>query len=220
VLQPRRLTNIGAVIAVSGFVAVAAAEAPPPWSYEGATGPSRWGELSPAYVACMEGSAQSPVDVKGAKSRPLENIGFAYGGAATANAVDNGRTIEWEFPAGMRSINLAGRRYPLIQMHFHSPSEHRVRGRFWPLEMHVVHRRADGSAAVVGILVRRGRRNRAWEPLIRALPAAREREVDGIHLRRLLPSDPRTIRYSGSFTTPPCSEGVRWNLMQQWCVRG
>src|ERR687895_420450 len=97
---PRRLAGIGAVLLVGGFVAVSAAQSSPPWSYEGATGPSRWGELSPDYVACMDGSAQSPIEVKGAEHRPLDNVRFAYRGASTANAVNNGRTIEWEFPVG------------------------------------------------------------------------------------------------------------------------
>ena len=35
-----------------------------------------------------------------------------------------------------------------------------------------------------------------------------------VDIDRLLPQDRRTYRHTGSLTTPPCSEGVKWNLMK------
>jgi carbonic anhydrase len=36
-----------------------------------------------------------------------------------------------------------------------------------------------------------------------------------LNVANMLPSDRVTYTYSGSLTTPPCSEGVRWHVMQE-----
>ena len=192
---------------------MAVAQTPAPWSYEGATGPANWGTLSPAYAACADGSKQSPIDVSKTTARGLRNIAFRYRTSSHVKVVNNGHTVEWEFPEGSASIRIGTVVYPLIQMHFHTPSEHRVGGRSFPLELHIVHKTAT-AAAVVGFLVKRGARNATWAPLIAALPKSGEKELEGVNLRKLLPADPRTFRYTGSLTTPPCSEGIHWNLMR------
>ncbi len=206
-------------VALAGFVAAVGAvtgsgqEPPAEWTYAGATGPSNWGRLSPDYAACADGRKQSPIDVRKAMARPLRNITFRYRAVTAARVFDTGHSMEWEFPAGS-TIRVAGLSYALKQMHFHSPSEHRVGGRSWPLEIHVVHQTASGALAVVGMLVARGRHNESWAPLVRALRASGARELNGVRLRKLLPRDGRAFRYSGSLTTPPCSEGVHWALIK------
>jgi carbonic anhydrase len=41
--------------------------------------------------------------------------------------------------------------YTMIQLHFHSPSEHSLQGKFYPAEMHMVHQSAAGNFLVLGI---------------------------------------------------------------------
>jgi carbonic anhydrase len=42
----------------------------------------------------------------------------------------------------------------------------------------------------------------------------KQASVTGFHLKRILPPGKKTsYRYMGSLTTPPCSEGVFWNLL-------
>jgi carbonic anhydrase len=82
--------------------------------------------------------------------------------------------------------------------------------------LHIVHKSADGNLAVVGILLKEGTENIAYQPFISNLPAEKTDPKDAgvkINAIDLLPSVQTTFRYGGSLTTPPCSEGVNWLLM-------
>jgi carbonic anhydrase len=46
-----------------------------------------------------------------------------------------------------------GDQYNFAQFHFHSPSEHTINGKQYPLEVHFVHQKAGGTAlSVFGML--------------------------------------------------------------------
>ncbi|MFM6965896.1 MAG: carbonic anhydrase family protein, partial [Rhodoluna sp.] len=99
--------------------------------------------------------------------------------------------------------------------HFHAPSEHEINGMHYPVEVHFVNKTADGKLAVVGVFVKRGAENKAWKPFIDSmLTATASAEDTKIELdwSAMLPANKTTLRYSGSLTTPPCTEGVKWNI--------
>ena len=103
-----------------------------------------------------------------------------------------------------------------MQFHWHTPSEHEVDGERTPLEMHLVRRRADGALLVAAVFIERGRANRALGPLFRAPPAepGATREVANARLKGLLPGKRQSFRYSGSLTTPPFTEPVRFIVFE------
>lgn len=188
--------------------------APPHWTYEGEEGPSRWGELDESYAVCGTGQSQSPVDVANASEQDLTNISFHYQPSAV-NILNNGHTVQVNYDPGSY-IELDNTRYDVVQFHYHAPSEHTVDGESFPAELHIVHRNADGNLAVVGILLRDGSENAAYQPFTNNLPAEKADAKDvgeTINVMDMLPSVQTTFRYSGSLTTPPCTEGVNWLLM-------
>jgi carbonic anhydrase len=130
---------------------------------------------------------------------------------------DEDATVRANVPAGAAHIVLRGARYDLLQFHWHAPAEHELEGRETPLEMHFVHRRADGSLLVVGVFIERGRRSRDLAPIFSELPerAGETRDVTDVRLRDLLPEERESFRYAGSLTTPPFTEGVRWNVLAE-----
>lgn len=191
-------------------------EEPPHWTYEGEEGPEHWGELSADYVLCLDGTAQSPIDVSDATDLDLADISFNYGETAL-NILNNGHTIQVNTDEGS-SINYNAIGYDLLQFHFHHPSEHSVDGELADMEMHFVHRDPNsGNLAVVGVLLMAGEEdNAAYADIFNNLPAE-ESEVEAmdiaVALMNLLPDEQTFYTYQGSLTTPPCSEIVRWLLL-------
>ena len=186
------------------------------WGYEGAGGPAQWGRLKPEFSACAKGSRQSPIDIRGGIQVDLEPIRFDYK-PTDFSVIDNGHTVQVNLAAG-NVIEVLGRRFELLQFHFHRPSEERINGRQFDMVAHLVHKDMAGRLAVVAVLLERG----SAQPLVQAiwnnLPLERHTEIAArgpLDLNALLPADRRYYTYMGSLTTPPCSEGVLWMVMQQ-----
>ncbi len=184
------------------------------WTYEGEEGPEHWGEIDPAYAVCGTGTSQSPIDISTPNEQDLANISFHYQ-PSEVNILNNGHTVQVNYDAGSY-IELNGARYDVAQFHYHAPSEHAIDGKLFAAEIHVVHKNADGQLAVVGILLEDGAENTAFAPFIDNLPAEKADVKDtGVRINAadFLPAVQTTFRYSGSLTTPPCTEGVNWLVM-------
>jgi carbonic anhydrase len=211
---PEAGTETAAEPTAEAAPAPAAESAPVHWSYDDATGPAHWGSLTPEYALCAEGHNQSPIDVRNAAGADLPNLELHYA-PTPVEIVNNGNAIQVNYAPGSY-MQLDGMRYDLAQFHFHSPSEHTVEGKHAAAEMHLVHKAADGQLAVVSVLIDAGVRNSRFDPIWKHLPAQAgpaQRLDQTINVADLLPSDPRTYRYTGSLTTPPGTEGVHWNVM-------
>jgi carbonic anhydrase len=186
------------------------------WDYHGDAGPANWGSLSPDYAMCSAGKGQSPIDIIPMSEIDLANIAFSYQ-SSKLNILNNGHTVQVNYDKGSY-IEFDGRRFELVQFHFHTPSEHSIEGQAADAELHLVHRAGDGSLAVVGVLIRRGSENAALALVWPHLPATEgpEQTIDSsVNADALLPQSRTTFRYSGSLTTPPCSEGVSWLVMTE-----
>ncbi len=211
---PARVARLRAAKAAAGQKASAHAAH---WSYGGDGGPAQWGQLKPEFSACANGSRQSPIDIRSGVKVDLEPIQFDYRPSAFG-VIDNGHTIQVNVGGG-NAIEVQGRRYDLVQFHFHRPSEERINGRQFDMVAHLVHKDPEGRLAVVAVLLDRGG---AAQPLIQTvwnnLPLEKGSEVSvrgDIDMNHLLPADRRYFTYMGSLTTPPCSEGVLWLVLQQ-----
>ncbi|WP_082115081.1 carbonic anhydrase family protein [Lentzea aerocolonigenes] len=129
-------------------------------------------------------------------------------------ARDHEETEEADVEQGSGHVTVAGTRYDLVQFHFHTPSEHAFNGRHTPLEMHLVHRSAEGKLLVVGVPLVVGAHSVVDDVLAKLAPeCGTPVEIGQINLNRLLPAfDHHTLHYTGSLTTAPFTEGVEWYL--------
>lgn len=188
------------------------------WGYEGTTGPDFWGSLSESYALCGNGQSQSPINVVESVAVPkdLKDIQYFYEDSKLA-VINNGHTLEFEYEPGSL-IDLDDNYYDLIQFHFHAPSEHMINGHQFPMELHLVHRSSENQLAVVGVLIKEGTENSAFTTLFGDLPSVAGEETElttSFNAENLLPKSRRVYRYSGSLTTPPCTESVSWSLFAE-----
>lgn len=195
----------------------AAADEPPHWTYEGEEGPEHWASISEEFETCESGVKQSPIDlVSRTIEVGLDDLQLDWK-PSDLTIVDNGHTIQANIPVGNTSV-IDGVVYDLVQFHFHKPSEHQASGEAFPMELHFVHKNAAGGLAVIGVLLTVGPENPAYDTLWAAQPEGKTAEgegnqVAGFDLTKLLPPDLHAWRYPGSLTTPPCTEGVSWNVL-------
>lgn len=181
------------------------------WGYEGSAGPANWASLNETYATCDEGAVQSPIDVTDAalvQADSLQALGLDYG-AASAQLDTSGYVVKMDVGEGQLSFQ--GQTYSLAQFHFHAPSEHAISGTEYPAEVHFVHQNEAGGLAVVGVMIEEGDANAAFAD---ALAASGEGSAE-VDPAALMPSEGAYYTYQGSLTTPPCTEGVRWILMQE-----
>jgi carbonic anhydrase len=186
------------------------------WGYDGAGGPDHWAELKPEFATCARGKRQSPIDIQGGIKVELDPVQFDYK-PSSFRVIDNGHTVQVEVGAG-NAIDVLGRRYELVEFHFHRPSEERIDGQAFAMVAHLVHKAADGRLAVVAVLLEPGRAHPVVQSVWNNLPLDKGEEVTpkvSIDLAGLLPEDRRFYTYMGSLTTPPCSEGVLWMVMRK-----
>jgi carbonic anhydrase len=201
-----------------GIAAVAAAQNTANWSYEGKNGPLNWGKLDPAYKDCANGHEQSPIDIRGAHlDKALPPVEFHYL-AGPVTLENTGHTIVVHVSPGSYIV-AGGARYELQQFHFHHPAEEAVKGKLTDMDVHLVHKSADGKLAVIAVrlVMDRGDANAVIAALWPHLPAttgATEKVADPINPGGFLPQDRGYWTYTGSLTAPPCTEGVRWIIYE------
>jgi carbonic anhydrase len=174
-------------------------------------------------AAVRQPPRQSPIDLRRNQItfvRRLPRIEFRYPRRVDVTLVNTGSpdefaTVRAEPPPGAAHIVLNGVRWELDQFHWHTPSEHEVEGRSTPLEMHFVHTNANEAILVIAVFIERGSANAAMAPMFRDLPAVPNapREVSDVRLRALLPDRRKSFRYTGSLTTPPFTEPVRFVVL-------
>ncbi len=224
-----KLKTILSNIILTSTFSVTTVFAAPHWAHEEQ---EEWGAIEDAeqlvvphmfpYATCGIGKHQSPVDLAAqSQKQKLNNLKINYGADFpvfynSGHGVQVNTSLQYE-----GRIKIGKMAYPLIQFHFHEPSEHVVNGQTFPAELHFVHVRDDGKLAVLGVLIEVGEENETFQTILDNMPHEEGERNEGTGLKikpaSLLPRKHKNQYYSlaGSLTTPPCSEGVEWYVFAE-----
>ncbi len=200
-----------------------------PWGYSSADGhipPEDWG----TYYPDCNGEQQSPIDFVKSIIDPVPPLSASLGwGSDTIDVEHHGHALQWKVKADPKlgetphTLTWDGVVYTLEQFHFHVPSEHTALGVPMDMEVHFVHYADEGvepGVLVASIVFELGPEDNDFLTAIGfdRLPATEhavlEDEESLFRLIDVLPpdfvADPTVAFYDGSYTTPPCTEGVLW----------
>ncbi len=187
------------------------------WSYSGDTGPDKWGELSPTWVACGIGHYQSPIDIRDALKASLPPLSADIKPTPLKFGLD-GPTFAVPYQPGSW-ITINDGRYEVKAFHFHHPSEHTVNGKHHPMEAHMVLRRegSNHNNAVMGVFIDVGKANAMLDQFWGQLPREKKKKIEPVQVNigDLLPAKKAYYIYEGSMTTPGCTQGVRWFVLKE-----
>ena len=210
------------------------------WSYSGQSGPNHWANITNEYQLCSNGKNQSPINIEDAVKSNLFKLNADYYNVPL-QIFNNGHTIQFNYssisdikehqvsidgklhllPSAKKynsSLKISGEKYNLLQVHFHSPSEHQINVIHHSLEAHFVHANTEGQLAVLGVLFKEGEANSVINKLWEFMPGEKGavKTIEGVTINAgdLLPDNLAYYHYRGSLTTPPCSEAVRWFLLK------
>lgn len=181
------------------------------WTYDNQ---AAWSQVA---GVCGGGHEQSPINLSSAAPMAeTPDLAPRYL-PASGTFVNNGHTVQFAPEQQNAMLTIGQDAYSFAQFHFHSPAEHTLDRRAYPVELHFVHRNGAGQLAVLGVFIEEGAENPALANLLASLPVA-QGEQSATHvevdLNALLPPDRAYFSYAGSLTTPPCTEGVRWNVLR------
>jgi carbonic anhydrase len=177
--------------------------------------------LNYPYSTCGVGDSQAPVNITGAAVTLKQNSVTARYPNGTPTFYNTGYAVQVNAEDGyMGHVSIGNDQYPLVQFHFHAPSEHTINGASYDAELHFVNIMANGKAAVLTSLISVGAYNAEFQKVLDNVPrtSGAKNSTSGVKLNPmgLLPSNRREFfTYGGSLTTPPCAEGINFYVFKQ-----
>lgn len=198
------------------------------WAYDASY---NWGAIRPEYATCQTGTQQSPIALSlasGLSPRHRRPSFANYDRAVVGNWTNwgNGPAFNLEHPeddyTSLPQLRFDNQTAYLKGWHIHAPAEHTVDGDRSRAEMHLVHVNDEGHE--VAVLAIRIDPDTAPSPFLKQLPALVPFPTRNEDAPRVVPDVSMNVglaldgvdrfrafwTYRGSFTTPPCREGIRW----------
>lgn len=179
--------------------------------------------------ATCKGLKQSPVNIETTKTRLehghafklSESCKLASGGKYTVENTGHTYNVVLLGDTPCKMTKSDGSEWKMLQMHHHTRSEHTINGVAYPLTAHIVFQNTkdDKKLSVIGVIMSPFSVNEVaaasfTDEVLENVPHTKNQKIErtaskafdlGMGL-----SGKSYFAYSGSLTTPPCSEVVAW----------
>lgn len=175
--------------------------------------------ISFAEDICKTGLSQSPINIDLAHEAELPDINFLYN--FSDMRLYNLLPVNFFItPKDEMMLDVDTTRYPLVNIHLHTPSEHTLGGNRFPMEIHFVHENFEKKQVIVAQFTKIGKHNAALETILKKDALGRNLKGDtklefGLDPRNLLAPFHHYYKYEGSETFPPCQENVTWYVLKE-----
>lgn len=203
-------------------------------------GPKYWGVMNPEWALCQYGRQQSPINIEPSRLLYDPNLKHLQIDSTLMKGlvINNGTSFKVELLGeGYSSVNISlgplSYRYRAVQLLFHFAnvdymgSEHKIAGKSFPVEMHVMAYNADlyknvsqamkGVKGIVmlAVFMEIGKEiNKPFYAISKELSRlphiGNKSMVHHLDLKLILPKTEHYITYEGSLTQPGCYETVTW----------
>lgn len=200
------------------------------WSYYKPNGPDTW----PAKYSQCGGPRQSPINIIPIQVNydGMGDLKIQYPNDTALNLSNNGKAIHADVLSS-KAFAVTGADlkadFRLKEFHFHvgsqnsRGSEHKISGKAFPMEVHLVHNGVIGQSSrtlVLSVLFTlQNEDNPALNGIINKLPNCSYKgesiHIPSFSVKSLLPKDTAQFyRYSGSLTIPHCNDS-EWLLFHE-----
>jgi carbonic anhydrase len=106
-------------------------------------GPLVWHKVTQDWKLCARGSEQSPINICRGDTPPGKVLlDYPPKGSFLVKNTDHSIQLDPKNPELFKA-SMGGKKYKLLQFHFHTPSEHFLDGEHFPIEIHFVHEQVD-----------------------------------------------------------------------------
>jgi carbonic anhydrase len=195
--------------------------------YKGTYANEEWAYyIEGAHSVCQNGSQQSPIHLTSCVDATERAPVITDWGVLDFQMSNNGYSVKLHnflsLPSAVAATDIGGVHYTLEECNFHWGSEHFIDNLQHRMETQCVHKKTNdpGKYGVVALFYQVGEFPNAFlENIEDKLPSAQS-DVIMVHDRSVDFDDLFTgmnmghyWSYDGSFTTPPCTEGVDWYVL-------
>jgi carbonic anhydrase len=187
------------------------------WSYSYPNDSKKWANISIKNKFCKIGYNQSPIDIKDdmiIKFSP-NDLQINYQNSLIEKVKQK---YNYKFLVHNKNFVIRSKRkFWLRYFEFHHPSEHQILSQPNSLELQLYHKSDDEQWLAISFLIDLDLKNldRDNPDFIEFIKYLKSNSIDGKYdfasLNKYLKN---SFYYEGSFTTPPCLEGVKWYIEQ------
>jgi carbonic anhydrase len=177
------------------------------------------------WPQCRAGTKQSPIDLQRPFFGAYLKLKNMYKDQLWPVQENDGRVMRVKFKEGDGSIlGIGDKLFTPYEAVFHAPSEHKLQGKTFDMEMQIMHKDSVGNMVGLSVFMEGSDKvpkdnfyvHNVFSHFFQDLPKANnKRRVESLNLKWILNEEmtKHYITYHGSLSHPPCTEGVEWFIL-------